>query len=158
MSHPPLSIDIFITSMTKKVPFESIRPGLLNMDSYFDDEQILSNLLKFLPTPEETGKLATYTNASPGELLDLSPPDKFCLEVCAYEPNPRKQRNLQSTYYCIIPIDDEDTKAKRTDRKHAIPRYILGALSATSSTNDSCLWCLFVFKACQELQKATACK
>ncbi|SAM01118.1 hypothetical protein [Absidia glauca] len=75
------NLNIFITSMTKKIPFESIRPGLLHMDNYFDDEQILSNLLKFLPTPEETGKLATYTNASPGELLDLSPPDKFCLEM-----------------------------------------------------------------------------
>ncbi|KAI9020716.1 hypothetical protein CLU79DRAFT_755176 [Phycomyces nitens] len=75
------NLNIFVTSVCKKIAFGEIRQRLISMDFYFEDEQVLSNLLRFLPTPEETGKLAPYVTAPLAELIDLSPPDKFCLEM-----------------------------------------------------------------------------
>ena len=75
-------LDIFITSITRKVPFNEIVPRIKAMDSYFDDEQVLTNLIKFAPTAEEMGKLAPYAKSeSKQERLELSIPDQFCIEM-----------------------------------------------------------------------------
>ena len=75
-------IDIFITSITRKVPFNDIATRIKGMDPSFDDEQILSNLIKYAPTAEEMGKLSPYVSSeSKHDRQDLSLPDQFCLEV-----------------------------------------------------------------------------
>lgn len=51
------------------------------MDPYFDDEQILSTLLKNAPTMEEISKLKPYLDASDAELSKLSMPDRFALQA-----------------------------------------------------------------------------
>ncbi|KAI8139173.1 formin homology 2 domain-containing protein [Fennellomyces sp. T-0311] len=76
------NLNIFITSITRKVPFNDIAPRIKGMDSYFDDEQVLTNLIKFAPTAEEMGKLAQYAKSeSKQERLELSVPDQFCIEM-----------------------------------------------------------------------------
>lgn len=51
------------------------------MDPYFDDEQILLNLLKFAPTKDEQNKLTPYMECDPADLHGLSLPDQFGLQV-----------------------------------------------------------------------------
>lgn len=76
-----LKIDIFIKNMIKKIPFEDIRYSFLQMDAYFLDEQIILNLLKYLPSDDEKAKLQTYELASLEEVERLGIPEKFCLQV-----------------------------------------------------------------------------
>lgn len=74
-------LDIFLTGISKKIPFHEIKPRILSMDPYFDDEQILSNLLKFAPTKDEQNKLTPYMECDPTDLHGLSLPDQFGLQV-----------------------------------------------------------------------------
>lgn len=75
-------LDIVLKNIEKAIPFPEIKPRIINMDPYFDDEQILSTLLKNAPTMEEIGKLKPYLDASDTELSTLSMPDRFALQVC----------------------------------------------------------------------------
>lgn len=74
-------IDIYITSITKKIPFQDISKGIMNMNPLFDEEQVVLNLQRFLPGTEEIAKLVPYKTAPAEVLQQLSLPDKFCLEV-----------------------------------------------------------------------------
>lgn len=76
-----LGIDIFIKNMTKKIPFDDIRYSFLQLDAYFLDEQIILNLLKYLPSKDEMEKLQAYELASLEEVEKLGIPEKFCLQV-----------------------------------------------------------------------------
>jgi hypothetical protein len=67
--------------MTKKIPFDDIRYSFLQLDDYFLDEQIILNLLKYLPSEDEVLKLKAYESASPEEVERLGIPEKFCLQV-----------------------------------------------------------------------------
>lgn len=67
--------------MIKKIPFDDIRYSFLQMDAYFLDEQIILNLLKYLPSDDEKAKLHTYELASLEEVERLGIPEKFCLQV-----------------------------------------------------------------------------
>lgn len=67
--------------MTKKIPFDDIRYSFLQLDAYFLDEQIILNLLKYLPSEDEAQKLQAYELASLEEVERLGVPEKFCLHV-----------------------------------------------------------------------------
>lgn len=70
-----------LKNIEKAIPFPEIKPRIINMDPYFDDEQILSTLLKNAPTMEEISKLKPYLDASDTELSKLSMPDRFALQA-----------------------------------------------------------------------------
>ncbi len=76
-----LFVDIFIKNIVKKIPFDEIRFYFLRLDPYFLDEQIILNLLKYLPTPEEVDKLKPFEEAPLEEIEKLGIPEKFCLQV-----------------------------------------------------------------------------
>lgn len=67
--------------MIKKIPFDDIRYSFLQLDAYFLDEQIILNLLKYLPSEEEKAKLQEFELASLDEVERLGVPEKFCLQV-----------------------------------------------------------------------------
>lgn len=70
--------------MIKKIPFEDIRYSFLQLDAYFLDEQIILNLLKYLPSNEEKTKLQAFELAPLEEVEKLGVPEKFCLQVRNY--------------------------------------------------------------------------
>ena len=81
--------------MIKKIPFDDIRYSFLQMDAYFLDEQIILNLLKYLPSEDETKKLQAYElscmeQAEPIEQLGV--PEKFCLQVKSFKRHELKSR------------------------------------------------------------------
>jgi hypothetical protein len=51
------------------------------MDPYFQDEQIILNMLKYLPTKEEVAELEKHNSIIVND--KLGEPEKFCLQVCA---------------------------------------------------------------------------
>lgn len=61
------------------MPFEDIRYSFLQLEPYFLDEQIILNLLKFLPTEEEKKKLSAYQELE--EIEKLGIPEQFCIQV-----------------------------------------------------------------------------
>jgi hypothetical protein len=67
--------------MIKKIPFDDIRYSFLQLDAYFLDEQIILNLLKYLPSKDEMEKLQVYELASLEDVEKLGTPEKFCLQV-----------------------------------------------------------------------------
>lgn len=74
-------LDIFIKSIIKKIPFEEIRYYFIRLDPYFLDEQIILNLLKYLPSEEEKKKISMYNDAPLEDVEKLGIPEKFCLQV-----------------------------------------------------------------------------
>ena len=74
-------LDIFIKSITKKIPFDEIRYYFVRLDPYFLDEQIILNLLKYLPSQEEAKKITAYNDAPLEQVEKLGIPEKFCLQV-----------------------------------------------------------------------------
>lgn len=81
--HPSffLVIDIFIKSIIKKIPFDEIRYYFFQLDSYFMDEQIILNMLKYLPSEKELKKLTEYQYALSEDIEKLGIPEKFCLQM-----------------------------------------------------------------------------
>jgi hypothetical protein len=73
--------DIFIKNIIKKIPFDEIRFSFLRLDPCFLDEQIILNLLKYLPTPDEAEKLKPFEDAPLEDVEKLGMPEKFCLQV-----------------------------------------------------------------------------
>ena len=72
-------LDIFITSIARKIPFNDIVPRIKYMDAVFDDEQILNNLIRFAPTTEEMEKLKPYVESE--KRFELTIPDQFCVQL-----------------------------------------------------------------------------
>lgn len=70
--------------MIKKIPFDDIRYSFLQLDAYFLDEQIILNLLKYLPSTEERTKLLEYELAPLEAYEKLGVPEKFCLQVLSH--------------------------------------------------------------------------
>lgn len=52
------------------------------MDPTFDDDQLLTNLIRFEPSDKEREALQNYINNPENQQSALSIPDQFCLEVC----------------------------------------------------------------------------
>ncbi|OBZ82301.1 Disheveled-associated activator of morphogenesis 1 [Choanephora cucurbitarum] len=75
------NLNILIKNIIKKIPFDEIRYYFLQLDSYFMDEQIILNLLKYLPTEDEATKLSAYHDAPLEEVERLGVPEKFCLQM-----------------------------------------------------------------------------
>lgn len=78
----PFYLDIFIGSLIKQIPFNQIKSRLLAMDPIFDDDQLLTNLIRFEPSDKEREALQNYINNPANQQSALSIPDQFCLEVC----------------------------------------------------------------------------
>ncbi|KAI9500030.1 hypothetical protein BX070DRAFT_196494 [Coemansia spiralis] len=72
------SINIML-GMMKKYSFRDIRYGLLRMDTSIISENVLKQLLTFVPTPEERGLLSAYQGRP--DRKRLSRPDRFFLET-----------------------------------------------------------------------------
>jgi hypothetical protein len=51
------------------------------MDPFFQDEQIILNFLKYLPTKDEIEKLSKYDDAPLEDADKLGEPEKLCLQV-----------------------------------------------------------------------------
>ncbi|KAJ2392517.1 hypothetical protein GGI23_005204 [Coemansia sp. RSA 2559] len=65
--------------MMKKFSFRDIRYALLRMDTAIITENVLKQLLTFVPTPEERGLLSAYQGRA--DRKRLSRPDRFFLET-----------------------------------------------------------------------------
>jgi hypothetical protein len=74
-------VDIFMTSLGKRLPLDQIHSRVLEMDDSLDDEELLKALAKFAPTKEEVKKLTPYLDGSSDQVQALSSPDQFCLQV-----------------------------------------------------------------------------
>lgn len=51
------------------------------MDSVFEDEQLLANLIRFEPSEKEKQDLFKHQKDSNTKEQELSIPDRFCLDV-----------------------------------------------------------------------------
>ncbi|KAJ1934721.1 hypothetical protein EC988_008716, partial [Linderina pennispora] len=65
--------------MLKKYSFKDLRLALLRMDNSILTENVLKQLLQFVPTPEERGLLSAYQGRP--DRKRLSRPDRFFLET-----------------------------------------------------------------------------
>jgi hypothetical protein len=74
-------VDIFIGSLVKQIPFDQLKTRLLAMDHVFDDEQLLTNLMRYEASDKEKQDLKNYVNNPDNDQKALLEPDKFCLEV-----------------------------------------------------------------------------
>lgn len=70
-----------MTSLGKRLPLDQIHSRVLDMDDSLEDEELLKTLAKFAPTKDEVRKLTPYLNGLPDQVLALSSPDRFCLQV-----------------------------------------------------------------------------
>ncbi|CAO3596021.1 unnamed protein product [Absidia cylindrospora] len=75
------TLNIFMTSFGKRLPLDQFRSRMLAMDDDLNDEELLMALLKFAPTKDEIKNLTPYLNAPSEQVLALSPPDQFCLQM-----------------------------------------------------------------------------
>lgn len=76
-------INIMLGGMKHTYP--EIRQAILRMDEEFMTLVQLSNLLKFVPDAEETGKLLEYKDASEDVKLTLGRPEAFFVEMLKVE-------------------------------------------------------------------------
>ncbi|GJJ73060.1 hypothetical protein EMPS_05418 [Entomortierella parvispora] len=83
-------VNIMLGGMKHTYP--QIRHAILRMDEEFMTLVQLSNLLKFVPDAEETGKLLEYKDASEDVLLTLGRPEAFFVEMLKIE---RYQQRLE---------------------------------------------------------------
>ncbi|ORZ09817.1 formin homology 2 domain-domain-containing protein [Absidia repens] len=75
------TLNIFLTSFSKRLPLDQFRSRMLTMDDDLNDEELLMALLKFAPTKDEIKNLTPYVNAPSEQVLALSLPDQFCLQM-----------------------------------------------------------------------------
>ncbi|KAJ2964866.1 hypothetical protein NQZ79_g408 [Umbelopsis isabellina] len=92
------NLNIFIGSLVKQVPFDQIKSKLLSMDSIFDDEQLLANLIRFEPSEKEKQDLLKHQNDSNTKQQELSIPDRFCLDMSSIE---RYHQRLESMLFKV---------------------------------------------------------
>ncbi|KAJ2462476.1 hypothetical protein EV174_007110, partial [Coemansia sp. RSA 2320] len=93
--------------MLKKLSFRDIRRALLRMDTGVITENILKQLLSFVPTPEERGLLSAYHGRP--DRKRLARPDRFFLEtmkIWRYE-----QRLRATTTWITWPESFRDVQA-----------------------------------------------
>jgi hypothetical protein len=93
------------------------------MDPIFDDDQLLTNLIRFEPSDKEQEALQNYINNPANQQSALSIPDQFCLEVCESCKCMCEQR---SNICSRIGKDDFYRKISRTDGNHVIQKYVPG--------------------------------
>ncbi|KAI8972343.1 hypothetical protein BDB01DRAFT_810325 [Pilobolus umbonatus] len=89
------NLNIFLKSITKKIPFEDSCYRFLSLDPFFLDEQVILNLIKYLPTEEERQQLARFDHASLEDIERLGVPEKFCLQMM-------KVKRLKERLECML--------------------------------------------------------
>ncbi|KAG0279795.1 hypothetical protein BGZ95_000200 [Linnemannia exigua] len=89
-------INIMLGGMKHTYP--EIRQAILRMDEEFMTLVQLSNLLKFVPDAEETGKLLEYKDASEDVKLTLGRPEAFFVEMLKVE---RYQQRLEALKFKV---------------------------------------------------------
>ncbi|KAI8336356.1 hypothetical protein BC941DRAFT_428994 [Chlamydoabsidia padenii] len=77
------TLNIFMTSLGKRLPLDQLQSKVLEMDDSLNDEEILKALAKFAPTKDEIKKLTPYLDAPSEQVQVLSSPDQFCLQMMA---------------------------------------------------------------------------
>lgn len=89
-------INIMLGGMKHTYP--EIRQAILRMDEEFMTLVQLSNLLKFVPDAEETGKLLEYKDAPEDVKLTLGRPEAFFVEMLKVE---RYQQRLEGLKFKV---------------------------------------------------------
>ncbi|KAF9147778.1 hypothetical protein BG015_010519, partial [Linnemannia schmuckeri] len=89
-------INIMLGGMKHTYP--EIRQAILRMDEEFMTLVQLSNLLKFVPDAEETGRLLEYKDASEDVKLTLGRPEAFFVEMLKVE---RYQQRLEGLKFKV---------------------------------------------------------
>ncbi|CAI2200639.1 3145_t:CDS:2, partial [Funneliformis geosporum] len=108
----------------KSFTFEEIHRKIIEMDELFCTENLLNQLMLYIPTPDERGKLSIYKDAPEDVLENLARADRFFVEVMKIH---RYEQRLKYMYFYVTFKEQFDD----------LDRSVLSILNASISLKES---------------------
>ncbi|CAG8806298.1 10772_t:CDS:10, partial [Dentiscutata erythropus] len=110
----------------KHLTFEEIHRKIVEFDEYFCNENLLNQLMLYIPTPEERGKLSVYKDGPEDMLENLARADRFFVEVMKIH---RYEQRLKFMYFYVT-FDE-----KFNDLEHSIVSISKASIALKESKN-----------------------
>lgn len=110
----------------KHLTFEEIHRKIVEFDEYFCNENLLNQLMLYIPTAEERGKLSVYKDGPEDMLENLARADRFFVEVMKIH---RYEQRLKFMYFYVT-FDE-----KFNDLEHSIVSVSKASIALKESKN-----------------------